>query len=90
MKLMALVTFSGDRDVDRAALELERTGYQFLRLPDEYSARLAHDLDHVFFEVYTEGPEDIIEEVWERIDTIVGEYGGVVAECRVFRAQHLH
>jgi hypothetical protein len=59
-KLMAFTAFSGEcegLDVDAAAAELRRAGYEVFRLPDEYRGRLAHPLDD-FIEAHIECADD--------------------------------
>jgi hypothetical protein len=92
-KLMAWVVFSGDDDeldVDRAADELQRAGYNVLRMPDGYGGRLAHPLDD-FIEAYTEGPDtyEVTGAMMDEINAIVDRHGGCCMEAGTIECDHV-
>jgi hypothetical protein len=104
-KLMASVAFGGrlgdpdftndierafELDPDLAADELRQAGYEVSRLPDKYSARLAHPLDD-FIEAVILGPHDpkIIGAIMNEVDAIVGKYGGACFECGPIGRNHV-
>src|SRR6516162_5182436 len=96
-KLMANVAFSGDfgdpewraaywpdveLDVDAAADELRKAGYEVYRLPDKYGGRLAHPLDD-FLELRIEGVDEykVMVAIMDEVNAIVSRYGGLCDEC---------
>jgi hypothetical protein len=95
--LMAKVAFSGEfgdpewttadwpeveLDVDAAADELRKAGYEVYRLPDKYGGRLAHPLDD-FLELRIEGVDDdtLMKAIMDEVNAIVDRYGGLCDEC---------
>jgi hypothetical protein len=97
IKLMATVAFGGglgdpesanvperhyDLDPELAAADLRQAGYEVSLLPDKYTGRLAHPLDH-FIEAVILGPNEpkIIEAIADEVGRIVGKYGGLCIEC---------
>jgi hypothetical protein len=104
-KLMASVVFGGrlgdpdfakfiewdcELDADLAAAELRQAGYEVSRLPDKYSAQLAHPLDD-FIEAVILGPDDpkVIDAIMHEVDAIVGRYGGMCFECGPIGRNHV-
>jgi hypothetical protein len=92
-KFVATVAFSGDApelDVDRAAAELQRAGYQVTRLPDELRARLVFAGDD-YIEAVFDGPDDDDGDVADskKIDALVDKYAGALVECGPMWADHV-
>ena len=77
-------------DVDRAAVELLQAGYKVSRLPDKYTAQLAHPLDN-FIEAVVFGCNDpkVVGAIMDEVDAIVGKYGGICTECGPVRRDYV-
>jgi len=65
-------------DVEGAVAELERAGYEVIRMPAGFTHLLGHPLDY-FIEAIIAGRDDP-DEVWEEVDAIVDPRGGMVEE----------
>jgi hypothetical protein len=94
-KLMATVAFSGDfgvasadwpdiaLDVDAAAGELWKAGFEVHWLPDNYRGRCADPLDD-FLELRVDGSHDDEKHmvtIIDKVNAIVERHGGLCYEC---------
>lgn len=79
-------------DVDAAAAELRRAGYEVFRMPEKYGGLLAHPLDD-FIEAHThiEGADNdkVIDALWNEVDAIVSKFGGLCWECGPIEPDHV-
>ena len=94
-KARVLVAFDGDceNDVDRAALELERAGFQVARLTNELRATLDHPLDDfleatIALDAGQEADDEAIDEICDQVSDIVLPHGGWVDEYGPLRPNH--
>jgi hypothetical protein len=104
-KIMATVAFSGEfgdpgwtnnpennirLDVDAAAAELQRAGYEVIRFPDKYAGRLAHPLDD-FIAAVIEGSDDpkVENAIHDEVEAIVCKFGGCCYEWGPIEPGHL-
>jgi hypothetical protein len=89
-RLVAIAVFAGDDpdlDVERAADELRRAGFQVTCMPDKFIARLSHPFDNfieAIKEVDCDDPEIIdtmIAAMFCQVERVVSPCGGYCNEC---------
>jgi hypothetical protein len=83
-RIMGEIVFAGGLDPDpvAAADALRKAGYEVTMMPGKFRSSLEHPKDY-FIEASIDGTDDdkIINAIWNEINAIVDQYGGLCDPC---------